>query len=67
MCEKGSINGLEDRGSNLYNFDFFGPLAQSVEHCTFNAVVAGSNPARPISLFNYPGRFLRLFFCGQFT
>ncbi len=24
----------------------WGPVAQLVEHCTFNAVVAGSNPAR---------------------
>jgi hypothetical protein len=25
----------------------YGPLAQLVEHLTFNQVVAGSNPARP--------------------
>lgn len=44
---KSICNGLEEQEISHYNFRFFGPLAQSVEHCTFNAVVAGSNPARP--------------------
>ena len=30
-----------------YNSNLLGPLAQSVEHLTFNQVVAGSIPARP--------------------
>ena len=29
-----------------------GPLAQSVEHLTFNQVVAGSIPARPTNKFS---------------
>ena len=35
-----------------YNSNFHGPLAQSVEHLTFNQVVAGSIPARPTNKFN---------------
>jgi hypothetical protein len=34
-----------------------GPLAQSVEHLTFNQVVAGSIPARPT---NHPRRIVPL-------
>lgn len=29
----------------MYNFHLFGPVAQLVEHLTFNQVVAGSIPA----------------------
>jgi hypothetical protein len=31
---------------------FYGPVAQLVEHRTFNAVVAGSSPARLTTIFN---------------
>ena len=32
-------------------FDYYGPLAQLVEHLTFNQVVEGSIPSRLISFF----------------
>ena len=34
-------------------FAYYGPLAQLVEHLTFNQVVEGSIPSRLISLFPY--------------
>ena len=38
---------LDRTAGALYNPPLGGSLAQSVEHCTFNAVVVGSNPTRP--------------------
>lgn len=38
---------LENLGSKRYNAKLRGPLAQSVEHCTFNAVVVSSSLTRP--------------------
>ena len=38
-----------------------GPLAQLVEHLTFNQVVAGSNPARPTNLIEYQTASWRFF------
>ena len=34
-------------------FAYYGPLAQLVEHLTFNQVVEGSIPSRLISFFYY--------------
>jgi len=39
------------RALSDYNSQLGGSLAQSVEHCTFNAVVIGSNPIRPTIIF----------------
>ena len=36
-----------DSSAVIMRVEFFGALAQLVEHLTFNQVVAGSIPARP--------------------
>jgi hypothetical protein len=40
-----------------FRFARKGPVAQLVEHRTFNAVVAGSSPARLTIVLNRLGRF----------
>ncbi len=50
--------------------DFYEPVAQLVEHRTFNAVVAGSSPARLTILFNHiqlVSRALRPRLCNFFV
>ena len=61
---KANTRRLAQSRHRHYNSPLGGSLAQSVEHCTFNAVVIGSNPIRPTIKFKDLGSPRRAFvFC----